>query len=461
MTNKPNILLLHCHDIGDHLGCYPGNSAQTPNLDRLAGTGVVFDQYFSAAPTCSPSRGAMFTGLVPHRNGLIGLSNGDFMHLDPTTSTIGSVVRELGYATAIFGIWHVSRDFRDFGLETGNGMAECGPAASNAVEYLKNRRTDKPFFLMVSFLEPHRIDNRVFTDRWPERQKPAEIIVPPYLDDAPEVREEMSRFYGDSSLMDASVGKILDYLDLTGLTGDTLVIFTSDHGIAMPLAKGTLYDPGIKIPLIIRWPNHIESGLRCNALSSNVDLFPTLLDALGKRKMIPEDLDGHSLWPFIENGEDVAHEQVFSEQTWHDFYEPIRAIRTQHHKFIRNFQPGTGLQVAADILLSDTTKVMRETLCDHPRPEYELYDLEEDPLERTNLAGQKENAELENDLKGQLDDWLEASNDPILKGVVPAPSGYREYFLASPTGPGGLPAASGQEEGHTFRRPDGAAECPE
>jgi arylsulfatase A-like enzyme len=224
----------------------------------------------------------------------------------------------------------------------------------------------------------------------------------------------------------------------------------------MPFAKGTLYDPGVKIPLVIRYPRIIEGGSRCNALGSNVDLLPTLLELIGKTEHIPQGIDGNSLWSAIENSTDVSSGHIFCEQTWHDFYEPIRSIRTSRHKLIRNLYPGVGLQVAADILQSATTSSMRETIRKHPRPAYELYDLAADPSERRNICGKKEFEEIENQLKTLLMDHLVKIKDPVLDGVVPAPHGYIEYYMASATGPGGLPPAAGEEEWHTWRWPIGA-----
>jgi arylsulfatase A-like enzyme len=454
---RPNILLLQCHDLGDHLACYDGNSAHTPHLDRLAAEGVVFEQNFSAAPTCSPSQGAMLTGLMPHRNGLMALASGGHWEMGTGVPTLPQLLQDAGYTTACFGTWHISAEFWDRGVEEGNQDADCEKSAANATRYLHRylqEPQNRPFFLMVSFGEPHR----PFTDAWPNPQDPEQVSVPAYLDDVPEVRREMACFYGGVSHMDAAAGQVLDALWECGLDENTLVVFTSDHGIGMPLAKGTLYDPGLKIPFIVSWHGRVQGERRCGDLTSNVDVLPTILDAAGVHNRIPPDLDGHSLWPFVERGEGVAHEWIFAEQTWHDFYEPMRAIRTVRYKLVRNFEPGTGLQIAADILYSPTVDAMRGTLRNWPRPEWEFYDLEQDPWERNNLAGNPNTAEIERALARELDDWLARTNDPILKGVVPAPMGYWEHFCAKPVGPGGLPSEPGREGWLTMRWPPGAIE---
>ena len=451
---KPNVLMLHCHDLGDYIGCYPGNSARTPNLNKLAEEGVVFEQYFASAPTCSPSRGTMLTGLMPHRNGLMALASGGHWEVPAHVPTLPKLFQDAGYATANLGAWHISEDPTRYGVEIVEPTGPCEVLAPKAIDYLKNRSRERPFFLMVGFAEPHL----QFTDRWPELQDPSQIIVPGFLKDHPVIRQEMVKFYGDASLMDQSVGQILECLKAEGLDEDTLVIFTGDHGPGLPLAKGTLYDPGIKISLIVRWAGRVQRGRRCPALAGNTDLLPTLLDAVGEADRIPDGLDGHSLWPFITDGKDVSHEHVFSEQTWHDFYEPLRALRTQRYKLIHNFHPGPGLQIAADVRCSPSGKAMCDVLLNHPRPEYELYDLASDPLERNNLAGVQEAAAIEADLKRKLNDWLEATGDPILKGVMPAPPGYMVHFMSKPNGPGGLPVHEGEEEWFTLRWPPGATQ---
>ncbi len=326
--------------------------------------------------------------------------------MNPNISTLPQLLQGAGYTTTCIGAWRISAEFWGRSIEVEDQAANCEQVVLNATRYLQrylreDASRDKPFFLMVGLNKLHR----PFTDTWPDLQKPEAVCVPGYLADTPEVRAEMACFYGEVSRMDAVVGKILDTLWECGLNENTLVIFTSDHGIAMPLAKGTLYDPGIKIPLIVAWNGRVRGGQRSTALTSNVDLLPTILDAIGERERIPRGLDGHSLWPCLERDEDVTHQYIFAEQTWRNFYEPMRAIRSKHYKLIRNFEPGIGLQIAADILHTSTVDVMRETLRNWPRPEVEFYDLIQDPDERHNLAGGSDTLKIERTLTRELDDW--------------------------------------------------------
>jgi arylsulfatase A-like enzyme len=261
---------------------------------------------------------------------------------------------------------------------------------------------------MVSFSQPYH----PATGTWSGAQRPEAVILPGYLEDKPEVRAEMARFYNGVSRMDAAIGRVLDALWECGFDESTLVVFTSDCGIGMPLAKGTLYDPGIKIPLIVCWYRRIQGGQRCDALTSNTDLLPTLLEAVGECDRVPQGLDGHSLWPFVDCGGDVAHEVIFAE--WQDSCGSMRAIRNARYKLIRNFEPGIGLQIAADILHTPAGDAMRETLRNWPRPEIELYDLAQDPWERNNLAGSLDTLKIESALMRELDDWFSRTGDLIL-----------------------------------------------
>ena len=202
----------------------------------------------------------------------------------------------------------------------------------------------------------------------------------------------------------------------------------------MPLAKGTLYDPGLKIGAILRWPGRIAAGERLSELTSNVDLLPTILEAIGGGEDIPADLDGLSLWSALTGGGGPDRDAIFAEMTWHDFYEPMRAIRTAGHKLIRNFEVRDGLQVAADIRLSPIIPHMRWELRNWRRPEFELYDLEADPHEHHNLAGDPSVADIESGLNLRLTQYLQATDDPILAGPVDISDAYHDFVVRAPAG---------------------------
>jgi len=431
MLERPNVLLIHCHDLGDLISCYPGNVAQTPNLARLAEEGVVFNNAFSCAPQCSPSRAGMYTGLHPCRHGLMGLANKGVWNLDPEVPNLVGTMRRAGYWTAQVGIFHIGGDPSAYGFEVSRRLVRSEEVVRAAINVLESRPTEKPFFAVVGTFEPHR----PYRDTWQPLLPVDRIIVPPYLTDCLAGREELARFYGEVSHVDAAVGRLLDWLDRTALEDETLVVFTTDHGIAMPLAKGTLYDPGLKIALLLRWPGIIPQSRRIDRLVSNVDLFPSIVEAVGAQDHLPLGLDGRSFWPAATGATYEARQQVFAEITWHDFYQPMRSIRTETHKLIWNVEPGKGLKIPADVLRSPFVAAVRETLRNWPRPEYELYDLRADPWERHNLAGQAEVAEVERELRARLQARLAFAKDPILEGPVEPVPGYMDVF----SHPGGLP----------------------
>ncbi len=426
---RPNILLVHCHDIGAYMGPYRDNSAVTPNVDALAGDGIVLERHFATAPTCSPSRASMMTGLVPHRHGLMGLQNGAIWNLDTSVPTLASLLREEGYRTACFGVWSVNDQPYASGFDIYDPESRCERVAANVGAFIASHGAREPFFAMAGFFEPHR----PFTDHWPDRPDPERVAVPYFLPDIPETRREMSNFYGDVARADWSLGQILKALERAGLAERTLVIFTADHGIAMPLAKGTLSDRGCHIGAVLSWPGRLPAGGRYDGLTSNVDLLPTLLAAAGAPERVPPGIDGVSFLDALAGGSAVR-DHVFAELTWHDFYEPMRSVRTLTHKLIRNFEERPGLQLAGDIQQSPIVPYMRWQLRSLPRPEYELYDLVDDPREQVNLASERECATEFAELRERLDRYLADTDDPILKGPVEPPRSYWRFHAESPAG---------------------------
>jgi arylsulfatase A-like enzyme len=270
-----------------------------------------------------------------------------------------------------------------------------------------------PFLLTAGFFETHRPYPR-------ERYEPAEtadVDVPDFLPDTPEVRGDLAEFYGSIAVADAAVGRLLDTLADTGLDNDTWVVFLTDHGPAFPRAKSTLYDAGTGIATIIRPPRRLQSSpVVYDELFSGVDLVPTLLELVG---ITPgQDIEGLSharnLLAQQDNPVEVR-DHVYTEKTYHDSYDPIRAIRTKKYSYIENYAQRPLLDLPLDIEESPSGQAV-EPFINGPRPARELYDLEADPSESTNLLVADASAEAElvaEDLAVRLDEWRQKTGDVI------------------------------------------------
>jgi arylsulfatase A-like enzyme len=219
------------------------------------------------------------------------------------------------------------------------------------------------------------------------------------------------------------VGHVRAALDQSGLARDTLLVFTTDHGLAMPRAKGTCYDPGTGTTLILRLPGRWEGGRVQDELLSNCDLLPTLTDLAGGPE--PTDIDGHSFLGLLDGGAYKPRESIFSEMTWHDKYNPMRAIRTRRHKYIRNFGDRPLVYLPLDVWNGRAGQEMREEYYGSRRPVEELYDLEADPLERTNLAGDPAHEETLRALRAEVEGWMRDTGDGLLQGDWPPTEAQR------------------------------------
>jgi arylsulfatase A-like enzyme len=390
---------------------------------------VKFNQTFATAPQCSPSRAALHTGRYPHATGVLGLAHPPFdWQLPPHERHMAAILREQDYATALAGMQHlVARDeARQLGYEHVLPVVPAPDLAESAVWLLRELSAgDRPYYLEVGFEEPHRpydFGGTLVPSPTPVGgRRPGEggVEIPGYLPDCPEARQDFAAFQGAIRAMDAGVGRLLDGLRELGLEENTWVIFTTDHGAAMPRAKGTLYDPGIEVALLMRWPDGgLTGGRAYDEMLSNVDVVPTMLDALGLR--LPDNLHGESFWPLFQDAPYLPRAEIFAEKTFHTYYEPMRAVRTATHKYIANFEVSTAVDVPADVRASPIyprliPKLSRE------RPHVELYDLTTDSWEQTNLAGQPDVAEVETNLRHRLLQWMQETQDPLLDGPVASP----------------------------------------
>jgi arylsulfatase A-like enzyme len=423
--NRPNILYLHSHDTGRYIQPY-GHAVATPHLQRLAEQGVLFRQAFSAAPTCSPSRAALLTGQAPHSSGMLGLAHRGFA-LSDYRQHIVHTLRAAGYYTALFGMQHEARDPAALGYDQLWVESSHVPHVAPCVVEFLAHNPPEPFFLSVGFFETHR--------EFPEPDEIPHYCAPPQpLPDTPETRRDMAAFKASAAILDRGVGAVLDALDASGLAERTLVIATNDHGLAFPGMKCTLTDHGIGVALIVRGPAggapFGPAGQVCDALVSQIDLFPTICELLEIER--PGWLQGRSLIPLVRGETSEVNQAIFAEVTYHAAYEPQRAIRTRRWKYIRRFDDRAGLALpnvddspSKDVWLAHGWR-------DRPVAREQLYDLVFDPNEAGNRAGDRAFEPVLEQMRAQLSAWMHTTDDPLLRGPVPAPPG------AMLNDPGGL-----------------------
>ncbi|WP_270039418.1 sulfatase family protein [Solirubrobacter ginsenosidimutans] len=409
MTLRPNIVYLHSHDTGRHIQPY-GHQVPTPNIQRLADQGLLFRQAFSAAPVCSGSRAALLTGEYSHTNGMLGLAHRGYRLADYHHHLVHTL-RDAGYTSTLIGEQHVSADPDDIGYDDvvelrSHQASEVAPAAARVI-----RNADGPFFLSVGFFETHRD----FFE--PTSVRDALYSLPPAnLPDTPVTRRDMAAYKASARALDQGVGTVLDAIE----DENTLVIFTTDHGLAFPGAKATLTDRGIGVLLIVRGPGGFTGGKVSDALVSQIDIFPTICDVLGIER--PAWLRGKSLLSEVNDA-------VFAEITFHAAYEPQRAVRTKRYKYIRRYER----PVLANIDDSPSKDyLLAHGLAERDAPTEQLYDLVFDPNEANNIVDDEPAIAAE--LRKRLHRWMVDTADPLLDGPI-APAPGTEYNTADQRSP--------------------------
>jgi N-sulfoglucosamine sulfohydrolase len=431
-ARPPHVFVITCHDLGRHLGCYGVATVRSPNLDRLAAAGTRLDYAFAAAPQCSPSRASLATGRYPHANGVMGLTHGGFgWDLHPDERHTAALLAEHGYETHLFGLQHVTQDVDRLGFRHrhaagsghggGTGSTSSRSVAEAVQRFLDAATPGAPLYVEINFFEPHR----PYDFGGAEPDTTAGVLVPPYLPDAPEAREELAALQGAIREVDRAVGQVLDALEEAGLAEQAFVLFSADHGLAMPRAKCTLYDPGLGIALLVRWPaGGVQADAAADGLVGNVDALPTILEAAGLP--VPERVQGTSFLPLLRGESAAGREAVFAEKTFHSYYDPMRCVRTRRHKYIHNFESAFAVEVPADVQRGALFRADPGRYSADRTAAVELYDLVVDPLERRNLAGRPEVAAVQRDLERRLWAWMEETHDPLLRGPIPSPRFRRE-----------------------------------
>ena len=427
---KPNILYIHSHDTGRYLQPY-GHAIPTPNLQRLAERGVLFRRAYCAAPTCSPSRAALLTGQSPHSAGMLGLANRHFI-LGDFSQHIIHTLKPAGYSAALAGSQHLA------GSKLHCGADEVGydqvlttvreEAHTAAADFIRSS-PQEPFWLTVGFFETHR--------EFPTEHdiNPNYVQPPAGLPDTAGVRQDMANYMAMAQILDEKIGHVLRALDDSGLRDNTLIIYTTDHGLAFPGMKCSLTDAGIGVALIMAGAAPFAGGRVVDGMVSHIDLFPTLCDLLDIDQ--PPWLQGHSFMPLLRDETTSIRDELFAEVTFHAAYEPKRAVRTDRYKYIRRYDKRESPVLSnIDDGFAKTELVAAGFGEQAPAPE-QLYDTLLDPLEKVNLIDDADCALIRDDMRARLDRWMRETDDPLLKGQVPAPPGaeLNDPDGSSPRGP--------------------------
>ena len=412
---QPNIIKIICHDIGKHLGCYGVKSVSTDAIDALARNGILFKNFFATSPGCSPSRAAIATGMYPHNNGVLGLAHAHFgWSLDKKIKHIAGYFSSNNYNSILFGLQHVTYREETLGFNKIFPERPTDHVIKNIKDNIDTKLFKKPFYAEINFFEPHR----PFDYGSVKPFKSKGVFVPKYIPNNHHSRKEFASMQGAIKKMDESVAKIINILKEKNLYENTIIIFTTDHGIPFPRAKGTLYDAGIESSLIISYPTLKLKNKKLKELISNIDILPTLLD-FAKIK-IPNRIQGKSFYPLIMDKKYIENKQIFAEKTYHDLFDPIRCIRNKYYKLIINFDSDRIIKVPGDAMMGATYKTMLDQLI-NVKERYELYDLKKDKFERKNLAQNKKYKKIRLDLLKKIAKWMKYTKDPLLSNQIKSP----------------------------------------
>jgi len=413
-----NIIYMHTHDSGRYIQPY-GYSVPTPNLMKFAQTSTLFRNCHTPGPTCSPSRAALLTGAYPHVNGMLGLANRGFDLYDMNHHLV-SFLNSQGYETVLSGIQHEAGCGTEIGYK--KTLAESSDlnmylpdpeafdlnSANLAAEYIKCRSGQTGnFFLSFGMINTHR--------DFPSKRdhiNPNYVMPPAVIFDNQTNREDMSDYYYSAEVADRCAGIIIDAVKEAGLDDETIIFFTTDHGIAFPRMKCNLYDTGTGVSLIFKYPENPSAGRALDSLVSNIDIFPTLCDLCGLPK--PEWLQGVSMLPLFMDEKSEIREELFGEVTYHASYEPMRSIRTKRYKLIRRYDLHNEI-VPSNIDNGNPKQfLINAGWLDQVNPREMLFDLYLDPVERINVVNEPEYRQVYCELAGKLSSWMQETYDPLI-----------------------------------------------
>jgi N-sulfoglucosamine sulfohydrolase len=421
-----NLLVLVADDASRvNFGVYGNPTCTTPSVDALASQGMRFEHAYTPVSLCSPSRTSMYTGLYPIQHGSTGF--------DPVRADVATwpeLFAGTGVVTGSIGKQHVEPKEKfpfDFVEETDALLNRRSPRAYEAAfEEFLELAAGRPFTLFVNFKDPHRPfgHKREVERGGPERlHSPEDVELFPFLVDTPETRTDLARFYDALARMDETLGRLLARLDQHGLAERTVVVFTSDNGMPFPFAKCTLFEVGLNLPFVVRWPGVVEAGTVSDELVSLIDLLPTALELC--ELPVPEGLAGRSLVPLLAHGTPLGRSEVYgmhtSQKVGEDY--PVRSVRSGPFEYVRNLRPEARFDAAHLKTITweswlaaaekDDAAGQRVARLLH-RPREQLFDLEHDPFELRDLARDPEYEQTRERLAALLEARLRELGDPLL-----------------------------------------------
>lgn len=426
-----NILYLHTHDSGKILSPY-GYQVPTPYLSKFAKDATLFQNAFCVSPTCSPSRSSMLSGMYPHQVGMFGLSQRGFK-ID-TSKHLVKYLNECGFVSVLCGIQHEAGWYLDHeagskqlgyqvDLTCDNSSYEQEELgqwdkenAKQLSEWLCNYEKGKPFFVSYGMYSTHR--------RYAQLGDEIDVnqVNPPYpIPNNEETRLDHARYLSSAQIADDCIETVIEALKKSGHYEDTVILFTTDHGLANPFSKCNLFDSGIAVSLIMRVP-HQKQGQVVDSLVSHLDVFPTLCELANLKK--PEWLEGKSFAKCFEDRNAKTRDFVFSEINFHTSYEPIRSVRSERYKYIRYYDLEY-LKINYSNIDESMTKdfFMEHELNKQVKYEEALYDLIYDMGERHNCIHEFD--EVASQLRVALEDEMVRTNDPLLKGHIAIQEGWK------------------------------------
>ncbi|QDT06859.1 Arylsulfatase [Rubripirellula lacrimiformis] len=474
-----NILFIITDDESPTLGCYGDTAAATPAIDAIAADGMVFRNAFATTASCSASRSVVMSGLHNHRNGQFGHQHHYHKFAafhDVARLAMPRVLDRAGYRTGHIGKYHVAPE-SVFHFETymkGDGR-NAVQMAENVREFMTDESDSRPFMLYFGTSDPHRgggndktskselkpnlFGNKPKRGSFPGVEEvfydPADVVVPSFLPDTQETREELANYYQSIARVDQGVARLVQILKEADLYDKTMIVFTSDHGMAFAGGKTTVYEGGLRVPMVVRDPYVENRGVESDALISHIDITPTLLDFAGG--LDPETngpknpLNVKKFWAEREEAQmdnrdggkpfdsyhgkswlhclaqpaESHHDEIFASHTFHEIqmYYPMRVIRDDKYKLIWNIAYPLPYPFASDLWSASSWQAQLAKGNDAPygnmtvgqyvqRPQFELFDIAADPLETTNLADSQGHQDVLETYKAKLKAMQKEMDDP-------------------------------------------------